>query len=160
MGIGAINGFHEKAVELLEKSAVESAYIERSNMKDITLGEAIDRLHALQKDREIRQREFDAMLAGMKQKESELEQHILLVLQKEKMSGSRGTTAQVSVRPKTVPQVRDWIALFNYIRERNAFELLQKRIGATAWKEHVEAGEVIPGVESETYSVLSVTKIA
>jgi hypothetical protein len=128
--------------------------------KPQTLGAAIDTLHERQKLRASIEREHDASVAKMKAEENELEQFIVLTLQREGMTGSRGTKAQVSVRPKTVPQVQDWLAFFDYIAKNNAFQLVQKRIGVTAWAEMVAAGETIPGVKSETFSVLSVTKIA
>jgi chromatin segregation and condensation protein Rec8/ScpA/Scc1 (kleisin family) len=124
-----------------------------------TLGEAIDQMHAIVKAREEKQAKFDKEIASDKLIESELEQHILLLLQKMKLSGSRGKTAQVSVKPKTVPHVNDWLAVFKWISENDQFSLVQKRLATTAWKEMVEDGVVIPGITSETFSTLSVTKI-
>ena len=128
--------------------------------KPQTLGAAIDSLHTMQKDRAAIERAHDESIAKMKAAENELEQFIILTLQREGMNVARGGKAQVSVRPKTVPQVQDWLAFFDYIAKNNAFQLVQKRIGVTAWAEMVAAGETIPGVKSETFSVLSVTKIA
>ncbi len=124
-----------------------------------TLGEAIDHLHAITKTREEKQAKFDKEIASDKMIETALEQHILLLLQKMKLSGSRGKTAQVSVKPKTVPHVTDWLAVFKWISENNQFTLVQKRLATTAWKEMVEDGVVIPGITSETFSALSVTKV-
>ena len=125
-----------------------------------TLGEAIDKLHTLAKAREEKQAKFDKEIAAEKLLETEIEQHILLLLQKMNLSGSRGKTAQVSIKPKTVPQVQDWLAVFEWVRENNQFPLIQKRLATTAWKEMVEDGVVIPGIKSETFSTLSVTKIS
>jgi hypothetical protein len=139
---------------------------ERPDMNDVvritmpeTLGESIDELHTLTKAREAEQAAFDKKIAEGKQREQMLEQHILLLLQKMKLSGSRGKLAQVSVKPKTMPQVKDWQAVWNWIFEHKASHLIQKRLATTAWKEMVEDGVVIDGIESETYSTLSVTKI-
>lgn len=125
-----------------------------------TLGAAIDELHTLSKERESEQAAFDKKVAEKKQREAQLEQFIMLQLQKMQLSGSRGKLAQVSVKPKTVPHVRDWTALHQWIAKAGAFHLLQRRLATTAWKEMVEDGVEIDGIESETFSTLSVTKIS
>ena len=125
-----------------------------------TLGEAVDALHALQASIRAEQKASDEKLLVLKQRERELEQYILLALQKDKLTGTRGMKAQVSISPKTVPVVDDWLQVYQFIGGHTAFHLLQKRLASTAWKEFIEAGEVIPGVRSETFSSLHVTKIS
>ena len=45
-----------------------------------------------------------------------------------------------------VPSVQDWDAVHQHIIDTNQFELLQKRMSATAWRELAKMGMEVPGV--------------
>jgi hypothetical protein len=58
-----------------------------------------------------------------------------------------GKAVRLAIKKDFVPAVKDWSKLYDYIKQNNAFELLEKRPGRLACKERWEHGEIIPGVE-------------
>jgi len=58
----------------------------------------------------------------------------------------------------TLPVAKDWEAIYEYVKENDAFYLLFKRLSSTAYKEMLEAGEVLPGAESYEKETISITK--
>lgn len=66
----------------------------------------------------------------------------------------------IGVNKAIVPNKTDWTAFTDYVRENNAFYLMNKVVNTAAFREANNMGESIPGVEPfEKYS-LSVTKAA
>lgn len=59
---------------------------------------------------------------------------------------------------KSVATIEDFDAICAFIKENDAFELLQKRLSSTAVSERQQAGEVIPGVGKFEQIKLKVTK--
>jgi len=59
-----------------------------------------------------------------------------------------GKTVRLAIKKDLVPAVKDWSQLYAYIKDNNAFELLEKRPGRLACKERWEHGEIIPGVDA------------
>lgn len=49
-----------------------------------------------------------------------------------------------------VPNVTDWDALGQFILEQGMLVLLQRRVSSAAWKELLDLGTEVPGVESFT----------
>jgi hypothetical protein len=123
------------------------------------LGEAIDLFKKVRDERLDMTRRMEDELAKIKQFENEAHQHILAMLHAQGLTGSRGESAQVSITIKTMPLVRDWDLLFDHIRETGSFELVQKRIGVTAWRERFDEGTAVPGVEVVKEDVLHLTKV-
>ena len=54
----------------------------------------------------------------------------------------------ISLKNEIVPTVEDWDQLHEHITDTNQFELLQKRVSATAYRELIAAGMDVPGVKS------------
>jgi hypothetical protein len=52
----------------------------------------------------------------------------------------------ISLKKEVVPTVEDWDALHKYIVDTNQFELLQKRMSATAYRELITMTQAVPGV--------------
>ena len=53
-----------------------------------------------------------------------------------------------SLKTETVPTVEDWDALHQHISDTGRFELLQKRMSATAYRELIAMEPSVPGVRS------------
>jgi hypothetical protein len=53
-------------------------------------------------------------------------------------------------KSKEVPKCDDWTAFHQYIIENNAPELLHKRVTESAVMERIDAGEIIPGISTDT----------
>lgn len=51
-----------------------------------------------------------------------------------------------SISENTVGNVEDWDQVYAYIRDNNAFHLVQRRLANAAYKELLDMGEALPGV--------------
>lgn len=51
-----------------------------------------------------------------------------------------------SISENTVGNVEDWDQVHAYIRDNNAFHLVQRRLANAAYKELLDMGEELPGV--------------
>lgn len=129
--------------------------VEGDKMKfPTTIGACIDQLYKLRKERHDIEKKAEAV----KEKETELEGYILETFKKTDLDGARGKMAVVGVSQSTVPSVKDWDKLYKYIKKEDAWDLLQKRVSATAYRERMDAKEVVPGVESFVVTKLSLQK--
>ena len=54
----------------------------------------------------------------------------------------------ISLKTETVPTVEDWDVLHQHISDTGRFELLQKRMSATAYRELIAMEPLVPGVRS------------
>ena len=54
----------------------------------------------------------------------------------------------VSKKIDVVPTVEDWDVVHQHILDTKQFELLQKRMSATAWRELLQMGQAVPGVKA------------
>jgi hypothetical protein len=123
------------------------------------LGECIDLAYTIRAARIEKQREFDAEIAVMKKEEQLLEDHILDKFDKSELNGAKGNVASASLIILAVPQAKDWNKIYAFIKENNAFDLLEKRLARLAFRDRLEAGVVVPGVEVFQKQDLSLTKI-
>jgi len=57
-----------------------------------------------------------------------------------------------------MPIPKDWELIHDYVKQNDAFFLLYKQISAVAYRELLEAGEEIPGVEQYNRITISVRK--
>ena len=51
-----------------------------------------------------------------------------------------------SISENTVGNVEDWDQVYAYIRDNNAFHLVQRRLANAAYKELLDMGDSLPGV--------------
>lgn len=120
-----------------------------------TLGGAADRLDAMRKKR----LDAESEIKKMKTAEKELSEHILGLLNHQKLNSARGKVATVTKVPKKVPKVVDWDGFYKHILDTGHFDLLQKRVGVGAVRDRWEEGDVVPGVTKTTVIELSVSKV-
>lgn len=64
----------------------------------------------------------------------------------------------ISRKEAIVPNAKDWNAIHSFIQETGSFHLLNKALNAAAYRETVEMGEQVPGIEPFTRVSLSVRK--
>lgn len=79
---------------------------------------------------------------------SELEGHIIYQLETQGVDRTGNDVCTVSIKKETVPTVEDWDAVHQHIIDTGQFELLQKRMSATAYRELQQLGQNIPGVKA------------
>lgn len=109
-----------------------------------TVGACIDALYKLRQQRYAIERKAEAL----KKQENALENHIINTFKKSELDGARGKFAIAGIGQSTVPIVKDWDELYGFIKKHGAWDLLQRRVSATAYRERLEQKEVVPGVES------------
>tara|TARA_R110001606_G_scaffold1452_1_gene5442 strand:- start:198 stop:578 length:381 start_codon:yes stop_codon:yes gene_type:complete len=76
----------------------------------------------------------------------ELEYEIAIKMQEQGLEKVSNDLCTISVKAEMVPSVQDWDAVHQHIIDTNQFELLQKRMSATAWRELAKMGMEVPGV--------------
>jgi hypothetical protein len=64
----------------------------------------------------------------------------------------------MSISETLVGNVTDWDDVYGYIREHDAFHLLQRRLANAAYGEILESGDSLPGVEPFTKRSLNFRK--
>lgn len=70
-----------------------------------------------------------------------------------------GKYKKVTLRTKSKPTAADWGQIYDYIKEHDAQDLLQRRLAEGAVKDRLQEGEVIPGLELVEINDLSVSKL-
>lgn len=93
-------------------------------------------------------KEFDAKDNELKEKLTRLEGEMLKSLQEAGATSIATTSGTVYKQEEITPTGSDWQAFYDWVRENNAFDALERRIKKTFVKEHMEAngGELPPGV--------------
>ena len=101
---------------------------------------------------------LDRQAAEIKEAEDDLYKVIVSKMRDEGMTVLGAKNGFVKLKSSEEPVPTDWPALYDYIKATGSFEFLHKRIATVAIKEHVEAGEVIPGIGFTTVYKLTVSK--
>ncbi len=88
-------------------------------------------------------------------------QALMVLLDSQGVSGAKTSVARVSITESQVVQVEDWDSFYQYIKENDAFYLLQKRPASTAVKElNTLLGITTPGTNLITLKDISITKVS
>lgn len=93
------------------------------------------------KDIQTQEKEYNAQ-------KRELEAQIAIRMQDEGLDKISNGGLTLSLKKEIVPTVGNWDELQEYVAKTGRFELLQKRMSATAYREAISLGDDIPGVES------------
>lgn len=78
----------------------------------------------------------------------ELDYQIAIKMQEQGLDKVSNDICTVSLKTEIVPTVEDWDAVFKHIVDTNQFELVQKRMSSTAYRELITMGMEVPGVKS------------
>ena len=84
----------------------------------------------------------------LKTQQRELESQISIRMQEQGLDKISNDVCTISLKNEIVPTVEDWDALHQHIIDTNQFELLQKRMSATAYRELIAMEPSGPGVRS------------
>ena len=120
----------------------------------MTIGQKIDTLYNIRAQR----LEIEKQVETLKSREAETKQEIIDTLKSLSLEGAKGDVATASITYKIKPNVADWNAVYSFIREKDMFALLQKRITASLWDALREDGILVPGTEEQPVVDLSLTK--
>jgi len=85
---------------------------------------------------------------ALKSKKADLETQIIINLKDQGIDRVGNDACTVSIKQEIVPTVRDWDAVHEHVLDTGQFELMQKRMSATAYRELIQMGQEVPGVEA------------
>lgn len=125
-------------------------------MGEPTLGKLIDERYELRAMR----MEQDKEVKNLKAQESELDDLILAALNKSGLERASGKIATSGINKSTVGTVEDWDKVHEFIRERNFFHMMERRISQPAYRELLELEGGVPGIVPTTLTKLSLTKVS
>lgn len=119
-----------------------------------SLGACADLLYSTREERLLEKHVVDAL----DEKEKRLKAHIIDKLPATQR-GVAGKVAKVLLTDKSVPRVTDWEAFYAWVKKKNRFDLLQRRLSEDEITKLWDAGIEVPGVEEFKVWSVSVTKI-
>lgn len=106
-------------------------------------GTTVDKLVGLRN----KKRDLEASVKSLEGQIEELQSQLLEEMEAagvDKFSGKLGT---VSISTNVVANVEDWDALYPYIAKNKLWHLLQRRVSDPAYRELLDAGKKVPGVQ-------------
>ena len=108
-----------------------------------TIDELIDRKKSIKSQME----KLNAELKGLREQENDIDLELLKKLDTEGLKKTANEVASVSIKEETVPDVHDWDALYEHIKQTGDFSLIQRRVSSTAYRELLKLGENVPGLQ-------------
>lgn len=106
-------------------------------------GTTVDKLVGLRN----KKRDLEGSIKSLEGQIEELQSQLLEEMEAagvDKFSGKLGT---VSISTNVVANVEDWDALYPYIAKNKLWHLLQRRVSDPAYRELLDAGKKVPGVQ-------------
>ena len=114
------------------------------NAAKLPLGRLIDKLSSLREQRRALAEKDEALAKEY----GEIEAQLIQRFEAEGMDKATGKTATASVSSTVVANVTDWDKLYAFIKKKNYFHLLQRRVSDPAFRELQEQSKNgVPGVE-------------
>lgn len=122
------------------------------------LGSCIDLAYKARTARLVLQKSQETELQKLKDRELEIENHIIDNFEAQEIEKAGGSVATATVSNAPYPTLKDATAFFKYIQKTGEFDLIEKRVSKSAFRERLDAKKVIPGVEVFWKKSLSLTK--
>ena len=85
---------------------------------------------------------------GFKSRKMELEARIVSTLKEQGIDRIGNDSCTLSIKEEIVPTVEDWDQVYQHLLQTKQFELIQKRMSATAFRELLQMGMNVPGVKA------------
>lgn len=120
-----------------------------------TMGTLIDSIWATREEK----RRLQAQLKEVDGAIEALESQLMDRMKAEGTDKAQGQKASVSVSTNTVANVEDWGAFWAFIIKKKYTHLLQRRVSDPAYRELLEAGQKVPGVEPFSKRTLNVRSL-
>ena len=105
-----------------------------------------------------RKKELNTQLKDLNEIIRELELDLLHAMHDENLVSAKTPLGAVYVGRQTVPIVQNWDEFYAYIRENNAFHLLERRPARKAYCEELESGNFVPGVDPHSFDEIRTRK--
>lgn len=120
-------------------------------------GTLVDQYLKLYREIKDEEKANEIKLKKRKDKLDVLEQKLFEVFRKEKSEKIGSKVGTLTYAKKPVPTVKDWNEFYKYIYKHKSGFLLEKRVSVTAYRELLENGVTLPGVEKFERESLSVS---
>tara|TARA_R100001460_G_scaffold26606_1_gene53821 strand:- start:1821 stop:2213 length:393 start_codon:yes stop_codon:yes gene_type:complete len=114
------------------------------NNQQVTLDDKMNRLA----DTRLQLKALLEQEKKLKQIQNALETEIAADMERQGLTQTGNDACTISLKTEIVPTVEDWDALHQHIIATGQFELLQKRMSATAYRELITMAQSVPGVRS------------
>ena len=114
------------------------------NNQQVTLDDKMNRLA----DTRLQLKALLEQEKKLKQIQNALETEIAADMERQGLTQTGNDACTISLKTEIVPTVEDWDALHQHIIATGQFELLQKRMSATAYRELITMVQSVPGVRS------------
>lgn len=111
-----------------------------------TTGVLIDNLWAMRE----KKRELEVQVKEIEMQIKTAQEDLMLHMQTEGIEKATGTKASVSLNSTVVADVQDWDAFWPYIAKNKFWHLVQKRVSDPAYRELLDLGKKVPGVQPFT----------
>ena len=105
-----------------------------------------------------RQKVLDRQAAEQKEVVDSLKDAIICEMKELDLTSMTLPVARINLLKQTKPIVAEWDALYSFVHQHSAFDLLHRRLSSTAWSDRIENGEVIPGITTYEQTIIRVTK--
>lgn len=100
------------------------------------------------------EKQLSSKLGDLKKQIHELSEQLIDQFVDDNLTSSSTKQAKAVMTETVIPTVYDWEAFYDYIKDNNAWYLLEKRATSTAWRELHNSGFTVPGTEPFTkYSI-------
>lgn len=116
------------------------------NARPPTTGALIDQHWAAREEK----RHLEEQAKEVEAKIKEIEAQLFERLDAEGLEKATGSKASISISSSVVADVQDWDALWPYIAKNKLFHMVQRRISDPAYRELLELGKKVPGVQPFT----------
>jgi hypothetical protein len=92
-------------------------------------------------------RRLEEQVKAVEKTIAELDTQLLERMDAEGLEKATGTKATASISKSVVADVQDWDAFWAFIAKKKFFHLVQRRVSDPAYRELLEAGTAVPGVQ-------------
>lgn len=120
-----------------------------------TLGALIDAIHTKREEKRLVEEDVKKIDAEI----SDLEKQIMEALDAQGITQSKGAKASVSITSSVVADVQDWDAFWPYVAKNKFWHLVQRRVSDPSYRELLEQGKKVPGVQPFTRRKLNLRSI-
>lgn len=111
-----------------------------------TTGATIDQLWTVREEK----RRLEGEIKEVEERLKEIELELMERMEHDGLEKATGSKASASITFSTVADVQDWDKFWPYIAKNKYWHLVQRRVSDPAYRELLEAGKKVPGVQPFT----------
>lgn len=124
------------------------------DLTKLDLGACIDALYEARAARLEEAKKVELLAT----EEERIKAFLIETFDKAKLEGAKGRLATAAITRTVVPVLKEWDLFTEYVRKNKAFDLFERRVSRAAYRERLDAGKSVPGIEPFTVLNLSLVK--